>query len=59
LCFGQPRMGQDRYGRPQGAVVATGERDCHATAHRYVRPKSIGQVLYPQLANFLHPSSAP
>jgi NAD(P)-dependent dehydrogenase (short-subunit alcohol dehydrogenase family) len=45
LCFGQSRMGQDRYGRPQGAVVATGERDCHATAHRYVRPKSIGQVL--------------
>ena len=45
LCFAQPRMGQDRYGRPQGAVVATGERDCHATAHRYVRPKSIGQVL--------------
>jgi hypothetical protein len=45
LCFGQPRMGQDRYGRPQGAVVATGERDCHATSHRDVRPKSIGQVL--------------
>ena len=45
LVFGQPRMGQDRYGRPQGAVVAAGERDCHATAHRDFRPKSIGQVL--------------
>jgi hypothetical protein len=28
----------------QGAVVATRECDCHATALRYVRPKSIGQV---------------
>jgi hypothetical protein len=37
--------GKDRYGRSQGAVVATGERDGHAAAHRYVRPKSIGQVL--------------
>ena len=27
------------------AVVATGERDCHSTSHRDVRPKSIGQVL--------------
>ena len=44
-CVLQPRMGQDRYGRPQGAVVAAGERDCHATAHRYGRPKSIGRVL--------------
>jgi NAD(P)-dependent dehydrogenase (short-subunit alcohol dehydrogenase family) len=45
ICVLESRMGQNRYGRPQGAVVATGERDCHATAHRYVRPKSIGQVL--------------
>ena len=45
LCSGQPWMGQDRLGRPQGAVVAAGERDCHATAHRGVRRKSIGKVL--------------
>ena len=38
-----PGWGQDRYGRSQGAVVAAGERACHARAHRYVRPKSIGQ----------------
>src|SRR5437763_16808970 len=43
--FGQPRMGQDRYGRRQGAVVTAGERDGHAAAHRDFRPKSIGQVL--------------
>jgi NAD(P)-dependent dehydrogenase (short-subunit alcohol dehydrogenase family) len=30
---------------PQGAVVAARKRDCHATAHRDARRKSIGQVL--------------
>jgi pimeloyl-ACP methyl ester carboxylesterase len=33
------------YGAPAGFRIATGERDCHATSHRDVRPKSIRQVL--------------
>jgi hypothetical protein len=35
-------VGEDRYGRPQSTVIAAGERDGHAAAHRDFRSRSIG-----------------